>query len=62
MDEKYTQLLAVKITESMDATIDSLLDQFTRTEYPTKSDLVRTLLEIGLSTEWKKITKKRETE
>jgi len=54
---KINKLLTVKISESMDASITSLLETLSRKLYPTKSDLVRELLNIGLTKMWKEVLK-----
>lgn len=57
MTTKYTQIVAFKVDEATERAIVNLLDQYDRETYPTRSDLLRALLEAGLKKHWNKINR-----
>lgn len=42
--------ILVRLSQEQNNSIELLLEQFDRKTYPTKSDLIRKLLEVGVTT------------
>lgn len=57
MSDKHTEIIAFKVDEATKLAVVNLLNCYSRTQYPTTSDLLRELLEIGLKKHWDKINK-----
>jgi hypothetical protein len=49
MTSKLTKQIVFKIDDSLNNRIDTFLDSKKRSEYPTKTDLIRKAIEIGMA-------------
>ena len=51
----YNKQLLLRITEQQNQAIDTLLNEYDRTTFPSKSELIRHLLNLGLEAmDWEK--------
>jgi hypothetical protein len=57
MARQHTEIIAFKVDEQTKLAIVNLLNQYSRDTYPTTSDLLRDLLEIGLKRHWDKLNR-----
>ena len=54
----YNKQLLLRITEQQNQAIDNLLNEYDRTTFPSKSELIRHLLNLGLEATYNKMENK----